>query len=232
MDESGFRSYLCKSGKKAHVVTWLVDQVKAFEAYLADKRQAGVEAARVQDLRDHAYTLAKDELKERMRGLLLYYDFAGNEPLARLAAGIRRQEIAKTQRAFKLRQFRGVNVEEVALLEAAGVVTVEHMLAAGKTPEGRQHLAEQTGIAPQTVLELVKLSDLSRLGGVKSVRARLYYEAGPDTPAKIAQWEPEALRQMLVEWVERTGFEGIAPLPKEVRNAIATSRQLPEVVQY
>jgi hypothetical protein len=37
---------------------------------------------------------------------------------------------------------------------------------------------------------------------------------------------------MLVEWVERTGFAGIAPLPKEVRNAIATSRQLPEVVQY
>jgi hypothetical protein len=67
---------------------------------------------------------------------------------------------------------------------------------------------------------------------VKSVRARLYYDAGLDTPDKFTQWEPEALRQMLVEFVERTGFEGIAPLPKELRNAITKARQLPEAVQY
>jgi hypothetical protein len=29
-----------------------------------------------------------------------------------------------------------------------------------------------------------------------------------------------------------TGFEGIVPLPKDLRNTIATARQLPEVVEY
>jgi hypothetical protein len=123
-------------------------------------------------------------------------------------------------------------LEEVAKLEAIGVGTVEHMLAAGKTPEARLRLAEETGISTEIILELVKLSDLSRLGAVKSVRARLYYDAGLDTPAKFTQREPEALRQMLVKFVERTGFDGIAPLPKELRNAVAVAQQLPEVVQY
>jgi hypothetical protein len=82
------------------------------------------------------------------------------------------------------------------------------------------------------ILELVKLSDLSRLGAVKGVRARLYYDAGLDTPDKFIQWDADALRQMLIEFVERTRFDGIAPLPKELQNAIARARQLPNVVQY
>ena len=60
----------------------------------------------------------------------------------------------------------------------------------------------------------------------------MYYDAGLDTPSKFVGWEPEVLRGMLAEWVERTGFEGIAPLPKERRNAIATARSLPKIVEY
>jgi len=232
MDEKGFRQFLKRAGKKEHVVEGLVSQVRAFEAYLAGKQQTRVEDVGEQGIQDYVETLAQGEVRERMRGLALYYEFVGNLPLARLAGDIREQEIAKTRRAFRLREFRGVSLEEVAQLEAVGIVTVEHMLAAGRTPEARQQLAEQTGVSPQTILELVKLSDLSRLGAVKGVRARLYYDAGLDTPAKFVRWEPEALRQMLAEFVERTGFDGIAPLPKELRNAITKARQLPEAVQY
>jgi hypothetical protein len=232
MDELGFRQFLKKFGKKEHVMEGLINQVRAFEVYLAGKPQIGVEAAGAQDIQDYVKALPQGEVKERMRGLALYYGFVGNAPLARLASDIREQKIAKARQAFKLREFRGVSLEEVAKLEAVGIVTVEHMLVAGKTPAARQRLAEQTGISVQTILELVKLSDLSRLGAVKSVRARLYYDAGLDTPDKFTQWEPEALRQMLIEFVERTGFDGIAPLPKELRNTIAKARKLPAAVQY
>jgi len=232
MDEKGFRQFLRKFGKKEHVVEGLIGQVRAFEAYLAGKRHIGVEAANEQDLQDYVKALAQGDVKVRIRGLALYYGFVGNVPLARLASDFREQEIAKTRQVFKLREFRGVSLEEVVKLEAIGIVTVEQILVAGKTPEARQRLAEQTGIPVQIILELVKLSDLSRLGAVKSVRARLYYDAGLDTPGKFTQWEPEALRQMLVGFVERTGFEGIAPLPKELRNAITKARQLPEAIQY
>lgn len=78
----------------------------------------------------------------------------------------------------------------------------------------------------------MKLSDLTRLGAIKSIRARLYYDAGIDTPQKMAQLDPEDLREMLVKFVEQTGFDGIAPLPKELCNAIQTAQSLTELVEY
>jgi hypothetical protein len=230
--ESGFRQFLKKSGKKPHVVDGLIRQVHRFETYLVSKHRVGLETAGRQELQGYVKTLAPGEVKKQLRGLALYYKFAGNNSLAELASNIREQEIAQTRQAFKLRGFRGSDLKEVAKLEAVGIVTVEDMLIAGKTPEARKQLSNQTGIALPVILELVKLSDLSRLGAIKAVRARLYYDAGLDIPAKFTQWEPEALRQMLVEFVERTGFDGIAPLPKELRNAITKAQQLPEVAQY
>jgi hypothetical protein len=232
MDEDNFRTFLKRAGKKEHVVDGLVSQVRAFENYLGEMGWGGLEAVSGQEIEEYAETLSQSEIKARMRGLALHYRFAGNEPLARLAGSLRERETAKSRRVFKLREFRGVKVEEVERLEALGIVAVEDMLAAGRTPEDRQLLSEKSGIPTENILELVKLSDLSRLGAVKAVRARLYYDAGLDTPDKFTQWEPEALRQMLVEFVECSGFDGIPPLPKEISNAIQTARLLPQVVRY
>jgi hypothetical protein len=46
----------------------------------------------------------------------------------------------------------------------------------------------------------------------------------------MAEWEPEALRLMVVQYVERTGFEGVPPLPKEVSSTVANASHLPKVV--
>lgn len=232
MKEPEFRLSLKRAGKKEHVVNGLVAQVAAFESHLASAGPVELESAGEQELCDYIETLEPATIKERLRGLALYFKFVGNEALARLASELREQRIAATRKAFKLGEFRGVDPENIARLEAAGIVTVEDMLAAGQTPAARQGLSERTGVSEPAILELVKLSDLSRLEGVKGVRARLYYDAGLETPAHFTRWEPEALRQMLIEWVERTGFDGIAPLPKELQTTIATARRLPEVVVY
>lgn len=232
MDEAGFKQYLKNSGKKPHVVEGLVKQVQMCESFLMQQRKVGLSAVQEQDLQAYVQTLAPAEAKKQMRGLALYFQFTGNDTLARWASHLREQEIAQTRQAFKLREFRGVSLDAVTQLEALGIVTVEHMLAAGKTPETRKQLSRRAGIPLTAILELVKLSDLSRLGAVKGVRARLYYDAGLDTPDKFIQWDADALRQMLIEFVERTRFDGIAPLPKELQNAIARARQLPNVIQY
>jgi hypothetical protein len=95
----------------------------------------------------------------------------------------------------------------------------------------REALAVQTGIPLDGILELVTLSDLSRLGAVRRVRARLYFDAGL-TPEIIATWEPAALHAMLAEFVERTHFDGIPPQPKEVENLVKDARKLPKIVDY
>ena len=140
--------------------------------------------------------------------------------------------MAKKRNPFKLKEFRGVNSEYVEKLAAAGIKTAEQMLTAGQTAEKRTALARDTGIPEEAILELVKLSDLARLPGVKGIRARLYYDAGVDCIEKMAAWEPEALLKMTAEFVERTGFQGIAPLPKEVSSTIANAKRLPRVVEF
>ena len=84
----------------------------------------------------------------------------------------------KKRNPFKLQEFRGINPEIVEKLKAFQIRTADQMLTAGKTKESRSELAQKTGVAESDLLELVKLSDLSRLPGVKGIRARLYYDAG------------------------------------------------------
>jgi Domain of unknown function (DUF4332) len=139
---------------------------------------------------------------------------------------------AKKVNPFKLREFRGLNAGHIARLEGIGIRTAGQMLSAGRTKEDRVNLARHAGIPEEVVLELVKLSDLARLPGVKGVRARLYYDAGVDCVEKLAGYEPAALLALTTAFVQRTGFDGIAPLPKEVSSTIANARQLPGLVEW
>ena len=106
------------------------------------------------------------------------------------------------------------------------------MLEAGRTPQDRLALVEKTGVPLDVILEYVKLSDLARVPGTKGIRARLYHDAGVDTLEKMAGWDPVELRAMVISFVEQTGFDGIAPLPKEAASAVATAKRLPKLVEY
>lgn len=232
MDEQGFRKFLKQAGKKEHVIDGLVNQVKAFETFLADKAGIGADEAKKRDVQDYVNTIEPDRVKVHIRGLILYFKFIEHLELAHFVHAFREAGTAKTRQVFKLRNFRGVDLDAVTALERSGIINVEDMLEAGRTPDDRRKLSKQTGLPLKTILELVKLSDLSRLGAIKSVRARLYYDAGLDTPDTFVKWKKEDLREMLIEFIKRTGFDGIAPLPKELSNAIEASKKLPKVVQY
>ncbi|HAA86107.1 MAG TPA: hypothetical protein DCE14_07175, partial [Kosmotogaceae bacterium] len=165
-------------------------------------------------------------------GIAIYYSFIGKGKTAAFARDIRQQLTAATQRVFKLRDFRGVNLRYLTLLDRAGIRNVKDILESGSTASERRELAQKTGVPEDAILEFVKLADLSRLDGVKGIRARLYYSAGVDTVEKLSSWDPDELLAMLRDFVTNTGFKGIAPLPKEVHETIARAKELPRIVQY
>jgi hypothetical protein len=76
------------------------------------------------------------------------------------------------------------------------------------------------------------LSDLARIPGVKGIRARLYYDAGIDTVVTIAGLEPEELREIVVDYVARSGFDGLPTLPAEAEFTVEKARNLPSIVEY
>lgn len=232
MDESEFRKFLKRGGRSQNAVNRVVGLVQEFEGYLrqANKRLDQASPGDLESFVAQVESEPKISAKKHLWGIRYYYEYSSNEEMRRLAGALRQQRISRNP--FALKDFRGVNPQHIAQLEAIGIQNVEHMLKAGRTPRDRQELAQKASVPLEVVLQLVKLSDLARLAGVKGVRARLYYDAGVDTIEKMAQWDPQELHASLIEFVEQTGFEGIAPLPKEAQNAVSTARKLPKIVEY
>jgi hypothetical protein len=53
-----------------------------------------------------------------------------------------------------------------------------------------------------------------------------------DTVEMLAAYETEALLALTTEFVQKTKFKGIAPLPKEVSSTITNAKKLPKLVEW
>lgn len=234
MDEEGFARFLKKGGRSHTAINRCIVCVTAFERYLQDcQKNKRLEEAREEDLRsfvEQAKESSRVPAKTYLWALRYYFEFSSNKEMRKLTGELRQQLIKR--KPFELKSLRGASPEYVKKLAAISIKNVEQMLQAGKTQAERQKLSEKTGIPVEAILELVKLSDLSRIFGVKAVRARLYYDAGIDSVEKMAEQNPEKLRACLIEFVERTGFDGIAPLPKEAEFTVKEAKRLPKIVEY
>ena len=234
MDENEFRLFLKRGGRAPRAIDRVLAHVRHFEGYLARTRR-GLQLDQVgpHDLEAFVAWVEREpkaSAKSHLWALRYYYEWTSNEDMRHLAGILREERIERTP--FPLANFRGVDQAHAEALAAAGVRHVKHMLEAGRTPDARHALAARTGVPLEAILEGVKLSDLARIPGIKGMRARLYHDAGVDTTEKLAAWDPEALRAMLLEFVERTGFAGIAVLPAEARSAVRQARKLPKMVEY
>jgi hypothetical protein len=231
-NQEAFETYLRRGGRSPSAVKRCVRYVQEFDQYLQQQGRtldlAGPEelSAFVSRLEGAPGVSAKTHLW----ALRYFYAFSSDQEMSRLAAELRRSRI--TRKSLPLREFRGADREHLARLAEAGIQNASQMLEAGRSPEDRRQISTQTGLPPSAILELVKLSDLARIPGIAGIRARLYYDAGLDTLDEIARWEPDELLRHMTEFVNRTGFEGIAPLPREVSSCIKKARSLPRVVDY
>lgn len=234
MDEEAFRKFLRRGGRSQSAIKRCISCMREFERYLRE-HQGGkeLEDAIPEDLNDFAEWIEKKpktSAKTQLWALRYYYKYTSNEALCNVASELRQRRIKRVP--FALKGFHGVNHEYVEKLAATGIRNVEQMLEAGRTRNGRQELSAKTGVPLDSILELLKLSDLARIPGVKGIRARLYYDAGVDSIEKMAEWDPKALRAMLIEFVDKTKFDGVAPLPKEADFSVEKAKKLPKIVEY
>jgi hypothetical protein len=234
LDEDGFRIFLKKGGRSKSAIERCLRYVKEFQNYLHEHRGGKrPDDADPEDLKAFVEMIEgvpKASANTHLWALRYYYECTSNEGMRSLAADLREERIKRAP--FVLGKFRGVNPEHIDRLADANIKNVEQMLKAGRTQEDRRNLSEETGVPIEAILELVKLSDISRIPGIKTIRARLYLDAGVDTIEKMAGWDPEELRAVLVEFVDRTGFNGLAPLPGEARFSVERARELPKIVEY
>jgi len=132
----------------------------------------------------------------------------------------------------KVSGIEGIGEAYVQKLAAAGVATVEGLLQAGSTPEGRKELAEKTGISGKLVLEWVNRADLFRVKGVGEEYSDLLENAGVDSVPELAQRNAENLYQKLVEANQAKKVVRQLPTQKQVAAWIEYAKTLPRVVKY
>lgn len=235
-ERARFREYLRKTGKSKRIVEATVSHIGEFEDYLRDQRHGKtLEKACPDDLEGFiSYVERGTDLaaKKYLLGIRYYYEFCPNEEMAILAAFRWNERMARSAVPAKLKDFRGVKPAVLAKLEKVGIRNAEQIVKAGKTSLERQKLSVASGASVESILEIVKLADLSRIQGVKGIRARLYYDAGVDTMDKLAEWKPEELRAYLEGFVKEKGFDGVAPLPKEIKFTVETAKRMPRIVEY
>jgi hypothetical protein len=229
LDEEGFKVYLKKSGKSERKIEFDIRNLKKFEEYLQMHKGKKLEKAVPEDLKDFLNWAEETGTKIWLWVFNRYYSYKQND--AMFCATNELIGIQSVKKA-KLQDFLGVNLQHVQALKKEGVITVEQMLDTGKNREGREELAEKTGVPPDSILELVKLSNLARIIGLKKKRARLFYDAGLDTLDKIAEMDSEKMRQMLIEFIDRTGFDGSASTPSEAAFTVRLAKYLPRIVEH
>ncbi len=175
MDEEGFRRFLKRGGRSQRAVKRALLLVEEFESYLKQKGGGKrLEDANSDDLKAFVSWIERKEnasAKLHLWGVRYYYEYTSNERMSTLAWQLRHREIKRAP--FKLSEFRGVDPEYAKKLEAVGSRNVKEMLDAGRTRSGRKELSEKAGVPIDAVLELLKLSDLARVQGLKGIRARL-----------------------------------------------------------
>jgi hypothetical protein len=232
LDEEGFNAFMKKEKKSKNTIEYCIGAAKEFEVYF-ERKGKSLDDVSVQDLEVFISEYHEQKMIAKfLWGLRHYFQFVKRDDLLQLARSVIAQEVKKKRKPFKLKKFRGILKEHSDVLASQGVVDVDKMLEVGKTPKLRKELAEKTRLDIKVIEELVKLSDLARIPGLKAIRARLYYDTGFDTLEKLRNVSQEELLTITREFVEQTKFDGIAPLPKEALGAITTAKKLPDIVEW
>jgi predicted flap endonuclease-1-like 5' DNA nuclease len=132
----------------------------------------------------------------------------------------------------KLTTIEGIGQVYAEKLQAEGIKTTEALLEAGKTPKGRQVLAEVTGIGNKLILKWVNRADLFRVKGISEEYADLLEAAGVDTVPDLARRNAENLYAKLAEVNAEKTLVRKLPGQAQVGDWIEQAKALPRVMTY
>ena len=132
----------------------------------------------------------------------------------------------------KFAEFTGISKEIVAKLEKIGINNTQKLYDKVITKSDRQKLAELTGISEKDVLELTKLSDLSRIKWVGVTFARMLYDIGIDTVEKATKANPVELHASITRLnKEKNIYKGQIGL-NDIKIFVHAAKEIPLEIEY
>ena len=125
-----------------------------------------------------------------------------------------------------------ISEETVKKLEDAGIKTTKDIFEKAASRSSREELVSSTGICDQTILQVTKLSDLSRIKWVGVTYAQMLFDLGIDTVEKVAGSDPGELHALINQLIkDQNIFKGAIGL-NDVHILIETAGQLTFDIEY
>lgn len=232
MDVEGFEHFLKSGGRSPSAAGRAIEFVRHFEAYLST-HGVEIDDADPSDLESYVASVEVEpgvSAKLELWGLGYYYEYLDDPIMVHIAATMRRDRVEENP--FRLRQFRGVSQTTTDRLADIGIRSADDLLAAAGSPSARSALAAQAAISVNELEELVRLADLARIPGLKSIGTRLCLDAGVRSVEELTRWDPDELVAVLRDFIRHERFDGLAPSPSEAGYAVESAKALPTVVSW
>jgi len=132
----------------------------------------------------------------------------------------------------RLNEFSGIPNEVTERLEKAGIKNTVKLYDRVLTPELRQKLCSELLIKKEILLEITKLTDLSRIKWVGATFARILYDIGVDTAFAASMAEPLDLHKRINKIIkERNLYKGTVSL-NDVKVFIQAAGDIPADIKF
>jgi predicted flap endonuclease-1-like 5' DNA nuclease len=145
---------------------------------------------------------------------------------------LRREVNALLPKPRNLRDFPGIDPATAIKLAALGIKNSKQLFENALNGKQRAELAKRAEIEAEELLELVKLSDLSRVYGVGPVFARLLYGAGVDSVEAIARSDAARLFDKLSKAYLAAGNSRVDFTGRDIAFCIRMAGRLPASIVY
>ncbi|STX40645.1 putative RecB family nuclease, TM0106 family [Legionella donaldsonii] len=132
----------------------------------------------------------------------------------------------------KLIEIEGIGEQYAALLQTAGIENQTQLLDVCGHRNGRQTIAEKTGISPKLILKWTNQADLARIKGISEEYSELLERSGVDSVLELAQRRPDNLHQALQATNEHNRLVRQLPSLSQVESWIIQAKKLPRAVYH
>lgn len=145
---------------------------------------------------------------------------------------LRREVNSYQPKPVNLEKFPGVKSGTVQKLKNHDILNTGHLFERVKKSEERNKLAEETGLDICEILELTKLTDLSRVKWIGPIFARIFVDSGTDTVFKLSKSDYNVLYKKLVEINNINEYTHAKFTKKDVLLCVNISKMVPKVIEY
>jgi hypothetical protein len=145
---------------------------------------------------------------------------------------LRREVNSFLPKPRSLAEIPALQAEHLSRLNKNGIRQTKQLFERVRTAEQRTLLAQECQVPEQLVLELAKLSDLTRINGVGAIFARILYETGVNTIELMAQADAKTTFNKVLKINEEKHYTEARVTLKDIQYCIDYAKKLPKGIEW